>query len=82
MDLHSSTEIGPVEELRFLRLPEVEYIVGKKRSTIYRDIASGEFPAPYNLGGGRCVAWLSTEIKEWVLNRPRVMLRKKTAQEP
>lgn len=64
-----------VEELRFLRLPEVEKATGKKRSTIYRDIASGRFPAPYDLGSSRSVGWLSTEISAWILSRPRVQLR-------
>lgn len=64
-----------VEELRFLRLPEVEKATGKKRSTIYRDIASGSFPAPYDLGSSRSVGWLSTEISAWILSRPRVQLR-------
>lgn len=63
------------EEPRFLRLPEVEKAVGKKRSTIYRDIAAGKFPAPYDLGGSRSVGWLSTEISDWILSRPRVQLR-------
>lgn len=63
------------EELRFLRLPEVEKIVGKKRSTIYRDIAAGKFPAPYDLGSSRSVGWLSTDIYSWILSRQRVQLR-------
>ena len=63
------------EEPRFLRLPEVELVVGKKRSTIYRDIAAGKFPAPYDLGSSRSVGWLSTEISAWILSRPRVQLR-------
>jgi len=62
-------------ELRFLRLPEVEKAAGKKRSTIYRDIAAGTFPAPYDLGSSRSVGWLSTEINAWILSRPRVQLR-------
>jgi len=64
-----------VEELRFLRLPEVEKATGKKRSTIYRHIAAGTFPAPYDLGSSRSVGWLSTEINAWILSRPRVHLR-------
>ncbi|WP_083208001.1 helix-turn-helix transcriptional regulator [Pseudomonas sp. 31 R 17] len=63
------------EDPRFLRLPEVELVVGKKRSTIYRDIAAGKFPAPYDLGSSRSVGWLSTEISAWILSRPRVQLR-------
>ena len=63
------------DEPRFLRLPDVEFAVGKKRSTIYRDIAAGKFPAPYDLGSSRSVGWLSTEISAWILSRPRVQLR-------
>lgn len=67
------------EEPRFLRLPEVEFIVGKKRSTIYRDIESGSFPAPYKLGSGkakgRSVGWRLEEIRAWVSSRPRAELR-------
>jgi len=69
------TATPEVEDVRFLRLPEVEKISGKKRSTIYRDIAAGAFPAPYDLGNGRSVGWLSTEINAWILSRPRVQLR-------
>lgn len=69
------TATPEVEELRFLRLPEVEKASGKKRSTIYRDIAAGKFPAPYDLGGSRSVGWLSTEISAWILSRPRVQMR-------
>ncbi|WP_235538880.1 helix-turn-helix transcriptional regulator [Pseudomonas aeruginosa] len=53
----------------------MEKAVGKKRSTIYRDIAAGTFPAPYDLGNSRSVGWLSTEIYAWILNRPRAQLR-------
>lgn len=69
------TATPEVEELRFLRLPEVEKASGKKRSTIYRDIAAGTFPAPYDLGNGRSVGWLSTEISAWILSRPHTLLK-------
>lgn len=75
------TATPEVEDVRFLRLPEVEKISGKKRSTIYRDIAAGTFPAPYDLGNSRSVGWLSTEISAWVLSRPRVQLRAPVKQE-
>lgn len=74
MAMRSNDDLDLGNEKRFLRLPEVEFIVGKKRSTIYRDIAAGKFPAPYDLGS-RSVGWLSTEITAWVLSRPRVQLR-------
>ena len=68
--------------MRFLRLPEVQRRVPFSRSTIYRKIAAGEFPRPYDLGAdpsraassGRSVAaWLESEIEDWI--RARVAAR-------
>lgn len=42
----------PDEPFHFLRLPAVERRSGLTRSTIYRRIEDGTFPAPVVLGGG------------------------------
>lgn len=39
------------EPFRFMRLPEVELRTGLRRSTIYRYVESGNFPAPASLTG-------------------------------
>ena len=39
-------------QFRFLRLRDIESIVGVKRSTIYRWIDEHRFPRPYILGAG------------------------------
>lgn len=39
------------------------------RSTIYAYIAAGAFPAQRRLGRRR-VAWLSSELKAWIISRP------------
>jgi len=52
----------------FLRLPQVKQRTGLSRSTIYLRIPRGEFPSPINLGG-RAVAWLESEIDEWINDR-------------
>ncbi len=75
MAIRSNDHLDIGGEVRFLRLPEVEFLVGIKRSTIYRDIAAGKFPAPYELGSSRSVGWLSTEISAWITSRSRVQLR-------
>lgn len=54
-----------LEEKRFLRLREVQSRIGLARATIYLKIKNNEFPRPYPLGA-RAVAWLSTEIDEWI----------------
>lgn len=41
----------PDEPFRYWRLPEVEQRVGVRRSTVYRWIASRQFPAPLTLAG-------------------------------
>ena len=48
-----------------LRMPEVRRRTGKARSTIYADMEAGRFPKSIKLGG-RSVAWLESEIDEWI----------------
>ena len=52
---------------RFVRLPEVLRITGLCRSTIYKLIAQGEFPAPYKLTQ-RAIAWRQAELDTWASN--------------
>lgn len=54
--------------INFLRLPEVKKITGLGRSTIYLKISKGTFPASVNLGE-RAVAWIDTEIHQWIAER-------------
>jgi prophage regulatory protein len=49
---------------RFISLPELERIVGFKRSTIYRRVGK-DFPAPIRTGPNR-VAWLASDIDHWM----------------
>jgi prophage regulatory protein len=53
---------------KFIRLAEVQRRVPYSRSTIYLKISRGEFPPPIDLGA-RAVAWLDSEIDEWVASR-------------
>ena len=50
---------------RYLRLPEVEFRTGLKRSTIYARAAAGTFPKPWKLGK-RASGWASDQIEEWL----------------
>ncbi|VVC74848.1 hypothetical protein AQUSIP_01220 [Aquicella siphonis] len=52
-----------------LRRKQVEARTGLSRSTIYSRIAEGSFPRPINLGGGRAVGWIESEINEWLQAR-------------
>jgi prophage regulatory protein len=50
------------------RLPDVLRRVGYSRSTVYQLIAEGKFPKPISLGA-RAVAWLESDIDEWIASR-------------
>jgi prophage regulatory protein len=51
-----------------LRLPEVKAHTGLSRSSLYRRIAEGTFPAPVKIGA-RASAWSSAEIERWKADR-------------
>lgn len=53
---------------RLLRMPEVCRQTGLGKSSIYRMIQSGLFPAPKRLGA-RTVAWLQSEVDAWIQSR-------------
>ena len=50
------------------RLPTVLKMTGLGRSTIYRWIAEGSFPAPVRLGP-RAVAWRWSDLDQWAQTR-------------
>ena len=52
---------------RFLRLNAVLDKTGLSRSTLYRKIEEGTFPKQITIGA-RCMAWLETDIEEWMRN--------------
>jgi prophage regulatory protein len=49
----------------FYRLREVMRITALSRSTVYRRVAEGRFPAPVSLGG-RASAWQRGALQEWI----------------
>lgn len=51
----------------FYRLRDVMRITALSRSTIYRRVAEGRFPAPVHLGG-RASAWQCTSLQQWIDN--------------
>lgn len=60
-----------MNEVRLLRLPQVEKITGLKKSAIYAKIKEGVFPAAVRLGS-RSVAWKSTSVQAWIKSLPKV----------
>ncbi len=53
-------------KMRFLRIQDVMSLTGLGRSTIYKFMADEtDFPKSVPLGG-RAVAWVESEIEEWM----------------
>jgi prophage regulatory protein len=60
----------------FLRLPQVIARVGLKGTRIYQLVGDGDFPPPIKIGD-RAVAWLESEVEQWIqkrASRPRVTI--------
>ena len=55
-----------MENLSLLGLPDIKQITSLSRTTIYNLVKDGRFPRPRKIPGSRRVAWVSTEIHDWV----------------
>ena len=64
-----ATEVlQPVQLDQFLRLPEVERLVGLKRSTLYQMAREGRFVKPVRVSP-RCTAWPASKVHAWMQER-------------
>jgi prophage regulatory protein len=73
MSEYESTEERPP---RLLRLRVVLDRTGLARSTLYRGVANKTFPPPRKLeDDGRAVAWLESEVSEWISGRPYAVIK-------
>jgi prophage regulatory protein len=59
---------GSLDDLTFLRLPEVKAVTGLSKTSLYTLIREKSFPAPVHLGP-RAVAWVRSEVRQWALER-------------
>jgi prophage regulatory protein len=63
-----SDDSGNLDDLTFLRLPEVKAITRLSKTSLYAMIRNKSFPAPVRLGP-RAVAWLRSEVRQWAVKR-------------
>lgn len=61
-------EYDNLDDVIFLRLPEVKAVTGLSKTSLYTLIRDNSFPAPVKLGP-RAVAWVRSEVKQWAANR-------------
>ena len=61
-------------EKKLLRITDVLETTSMSRSTLWRLVKTGQFPAPLKVGGpnGRAVRWLREDIEEWIADLQRI----------
>jgi predicted DNA-binding transcriptional regulator AlpA len=59
---------GNLDDVIFIRLPEVKAVTGLSKTSLYALIKEKSFPAPVRLGP-RAVAWVKSEIRQWAVER-------------
>ncbi|WP_426115937.1 helix-turn-helix transcriptional regulator [Pseudomonas sp. DSP3-2-2] len=65
------------QPIEFIRLPEVLRLTGVSHTTIYRMLASGQFPCQIKLGANS-VAWIRSEVSDW--SRSKIASSRSPAQ--
>ena len=68
MEFSLQGALGNLDDVAFLRLPEVKAVTGLSKSSLYALIREKDFPAPVRLGS-RAVAWVRSEVRQWAVDR-------------
>jgi prophage regulatory protein len=58
----------PAVHVNLLRRPAVQEVTGLTRSSLYRLIQAGEFPAPIKISASAS-AWVEAEVQTWISHR-------------
>jgi len=64
--VNDTANITQSVEPAFYRLADIIRITALSRSTIYRRIAAGDFPAQVSLGKGRAKGWRREALQAWI----------------
>lgn len=65
---NDSDSPGNLDDVAFLRLPDVKALTGLSKTSLYALVRERSFPAPVRLGP-RAVAWVRAEVRQWAANR-------------
>ncbi len=57
-----------LNEMRFLRMPDVKRRIGLSKTTIYDMVAAGNFPKQIKLSSN-CVGWFEADLRAWMRER-------------
>jgi prophage regulatory protein len=53
---------------QLLRLPQVEALVGLRKSSIYDAVKQGRFPPPVKISR-RAICWPASQVQAWIAER-------------
>jgi len=67
---HLCSETMQKTDDRIIRRAELLRMCGLSKSTVWRRIKEGKFPAPVSLGA-RAVGWRESEVRSYLANLPR-----------
>ena len=67
----SSKTSSKQEKIKIVRVKAVQKKTGLSRSTIWRKVKDGSFPAPVKLSSN-CIGFFEHEVDEFLLSLPRV----------
>ena len=68
-----SRESVPNSSHVILRTPAVLALIGLSRTSLWRRVQAGDFPAPFRLGGegSRAVGWRREDVERWLEALPK-----------
>jgi prophage regulatory protein len=66
--MQASPKQSAAQSDQLLRLPQVEALVGLRKSSLYDLIKRGEFPQPVKLSR-RAVCWPESAVQGWIQSR-------------
>jgi len=53
---------------KFIRLRELQPLIGLKKASVYRKLRAGTFPRPIKIGD-RAIAWRASDVAQWQASR-------------
>ena len=75
MSDHSNGPTGSARDSlpAILRTPAVLALIGLSRTSLWRRVRAGDFPAPVRLGGAgaRAVGWRRADVERWLEALPK-----------
>ena len=67
--MDKGSDMDGIESRRLIRLPEVLWLTGLSRSTLYKMVSGGRFPRQVEMGD-KARGWRLRDVVLWIESRP------------